>query len=250
MAAPDGGTYSSFASSPGVNSAGQIVFLSFLNGTSLPEGIYAGGVGSIQTIALKGSPAPSGGVYSTLFTPLINSSGVVTFGSSLNGGTSSIGLFEGSPGAIQTVALAGDSAPGGAFFSDFNIHDVINGPGQLAFLANLSGPGVDATNDMGLYAGMPGSLAKIVREGDLIDVDPGAGVDNRTIKSIGLPGGAGGQDGHGPYLNDAGLLVYQLSFTDGSSGIFTSSIAVPEPSAVLQFAVVALMLSSRRGRRT
>ncbi|HEX3599362.1 MAG TPA: hypothetical protein VHU84_04430, partial [Lacipirellulaceae bacterium] len=79
------------------------------------------------------------------------------------------------------------------------------------------------------YAGTPGNLLKVVREGDIIDVDPSSGVDNRTVKSIGsidATGGAGGQDGHGPYLNDAGLFVYELTFTDGSSGIFTSSITM------------------------
>jgi hypothetical protein len=246
MAAPAGGNYKSFASFPGINSAGQVVFLSFVDGGPFLEGIFAGGLGAVQLVALKGAPAPSGGNYDTLHTPLINSSGMVTFVSSLNGGSSSLGLFEGSPGAIQTVALAGDSAPGGAVFGDFNIvAEAINGPGQLAFLASLSGPGVDTTNDMGLYAGMPGHLSKIVREGEMIDVDPSAGVDNRTITSIGFLGGSGGQDGHGPYLNDAGLLVYQLSFTDGSSGIFTSQIvAVPEPAALLQLAVIALALFS------
>ncbi len=77
------------------------------------------------------------------------------------------------------------TAPGGAFFSDFTIHNAINSSGQLAFLADLTGSGVDTTNDLGLYAGMPGDLIKIVRKGDIIDVDPGAGIDNRTVIKIG-----------------------------------------------------------------
>src|SRR5262249_52880132 len=162
------------------------------------------GVGALKAVALQGSPAPSGGNYYILNTPLINSFGVVTFRALLEDGTSSIGLFEGAPGAIQTVALAGDAAPDGDSFSDFMVHLAINGSGQLAFFANLTGPGVDTTNDIGLYGGVPGNLVKIVREGDVIDVDMDVGVDNRTvtrISSIGAVGGSGGQDGHGLFLN-------------------------------------------------
>ncbi|HEX3602015.1 MAG TPA: choice-of-anchor tandem repeat NxxGxxAF-containing protein, partial [Lacipirellulaceae bacterium] len=140
-AAPAGGNYHSVASFPGINSAGQVVFISFLNGGSSTEGIFSGGLGSVRTVALRGDPAPSGGVYDTFFTPLINSSGMSTFRAETMDQSFKLGLFEGAPGAVQTVALSGDSAPGGAIFSDFTIHNAINGSGLLVFGANLSGPG-------------------------------------------------------------------------------------------------------------
>jgi hypothetical protein len=241
--APDGGNYSSFASFPGINNSGQVVLLSSLTGGSSNEGIFAGSLGSMQTVALQGTPAPSGGNYSTLNTPIINSSGQVAFRSLLTGGSSSKGIFEGAPGALKTVALAGDGAPDGGNFSDFVVALESNGFGQLAFTANLTGPGVDSTNDIGLYCGDPGDLTKIVREGDIVDVDPGLAVDNRTVSKILIYGGSGGQDGEGLSINDKGLLVYQLTFTDGSSGIFTSLISsVPEPSTLFLLAMGAINL--------
>ena len=51
-------------------------------------------------------------------------------------------------------------------------------------------------------------------------------------------------------INDTGLLVYQLTFTDGSSGIFTSLIStVPEPSTLFLLAIGAVKLLNYRGRK-
>jgi hypothetical protein len=77
-----------------------------------------------------------------------------------------------------------------------------------------------------------------------LDVNPGAGVDLRTVADggIGFTTGSGGLDGRGASFSDTGFLVYRLSFTDGSSGVFVSQLTpVPEPGAVLGLAAAGLL---------
>src|SRR5205085_1341273 len=92
----------------------------------------------------------------------------------------------------------------------------------------------------------PGALTQVVREGDVIDVDPGVGIDNRTVKAGGISfnPGADGEDGLRLYFNSSGVIVCQLAFTDNSTGIFTST--VPEPASVVLFGPAALLLLRRR----
>ncbi len=84
---------------------------------------------------------------------------------------------------------------------------------EVVFVANLTGTGVVPGNNQGLYAGSPGGVVEIVRKGDAIDFGNGSGL--HTVSSI-LPSGA--------TLSNSAELVYRLSFTDGTSGIFTSII--------------------------
>lgn len=97
-------------------------------------------------------------------------------------------------------------------------------------------------NDQGLYAGLVGGLVKVVREGDQVDVDPGVGVDLRTVADDGIGFAAvlsGGEDGHGMSISDTGFLAYELTFTDGSSGVSLLSITPVPDSATAGLAAAA-----------
>lgn len=253
-AAPGGGTFNTFTS-PTLNDAGQIAFTAGLSGGSSSQGIFAGAPGSLQAVARLGTAAPVGGSvsFNNFPTgPVINGAGEVAFIASLFNTTTSqlsSGVFVGTPGSLQPVAVQGTAAPGGGTFSFLDgLPPVLNDAGQVAFITNLTGAGVNSTNDTTLFAGAPGELLKIVREGDLVDVDPGAGTDNRTVAAGGISFlfNAGSQDGRGLSFNDDGLIVYGLSFTDGSSGVFTS--LVPEPAGLTALAA-GLGLAMRRARR-
>src|SRR5262245_22525815 len=253
--APAGGNYSGFPSIPMLNDAGQVAIVSALTGGSATGGVFVGTPGALQTVALQGAPAPAGGNYDTFaFDPALNGAGRVVFRATLVGGSSASGLFVGAPGSVQSAALSGTPAPGGGNFNNF-FPSQINGFGQVAFAATLAGAGVDMTNDVGLYAGSVGALSKVVRKGDAIDVDPGPGVDMRTVSAIGFRGEfntvSGGQDGRGVAFTNNALLTYTLVFTDGTSGVFVSSVTpVPEPATagLLAWAVTAALpaLWSRR----
>jgi hypothetical protein len=195
--APAGGTFGGLGA-PTLNDAGQVAFVTNLTGGSAQAGVFLGTPGALQAVALQGAAAPSGGTYAAFNPPVLGGAGQVAFRADLIGGSSVSGLFVGTPGAVQTAALQGAPAPGGGTYATFTPPQ-LNTPGQIAFLAALAGAGVDATNDLGLYAGSPGTLAKVVRKGDPVDVDPGPGVDLRTVAGIAYRGDSntatGGQEG-------------------------------------------------------
>src|SRR5262245_23818623 len=116
--APAGGTYDTFGV-PSLNNAGQVGIRASLTGGSSTAGIFMGAPGAVQAVALQGTAAPAGGNYSDFpVTPTISGLGRVAFFANLTGGTATAGLFVGTPGALQAVALQGTPAPGGGNFSD------------------------------------------------------------------------------------------------------------------------------------
>jgi hypothetical protein len=75
----------------------------------------------------------------------------------------------GVPALNTLVARQGDSAaglPAGTTFSAFT--DTGLGVAQTAVLAQISGPGITAANNTGIWEGEPGNLHLVVRNGDSI----------------------------------------------------------------------------------
>jgi hypothetical protein len=233
-AAPMGGLYSSFGNQHSINDNGIMIFSANLTAGSSGQGIFAGTPVNVQTVALRGQPAPAGGNYNFFNLPKINSSNTVAFSTTLSGGSATGGLYVGAIGALQTVALEGTLTPDGAIFSSLG-EPILNNSGHVAFMAFLEGSGVNPSNDFALFAGTPGGVVQIVREGQTIDVDPTAGVDSRIIANNGISiiESSGGQDGLGRSFADDGTIVYRLRFTDGTNGVFTSQFTpIPEPVAL------------------
>jgi arylsulfatase A len=92
---------------------------------------------------------------------------------------------------LRMVARTGDSAAGttGQFLNF--VQPVINDFGQVAFFANLSGEGVVANNDSGLWTGGNSTLSLVVREGDqamgttgLFTLVAQPFIDNRGVTSF------------------------------------------------------------------
>jgi hypothetical protein len=239
---------------PKINNAAQVAFNSDLTGGSSTGGIFAGAAGSLQTAALRGAAAPAGGNYDFFHAPVINAAGAVAFKAELTGGSSTTGIFAGLPGSVRAVAVQGDAAPDGPgvfanFANGFPSFNTVamNAFGYVTFSASLTGIGVTNANNSGLYVGtgQPGQLFEVVRSGDVVDVDPGVGLDLRIVEGIGALAESGGEDGRPSSLNDAGLLTYTLFFTDNTSGIFTS--VVPEPAS-LSLLMLAALAGVRRRR--
>jgi hypothetical protein len=94
----------------------------------------------------------------------------------------------------------------------------------------------------------------VVRVGDQVDADPGAGVDLRTVNPIGFDTSdfngnlfvSGGEDGRRVAFRDTGYLAYTLYFDDGTAGVFTSFL--PEPASAGLVAVVGLAVVRLRRR--
>jgi hypothetical protein len=127
------------------------------------------------------------------------------------------------PVALSQLVGSGDLAPGsgGAHFSTFQV------AANKMFLATLDNgvEGIYAWNDAVDYQtnGLTFQVEPVIDTTDLLD--------GKTIASFGLSPEGGNLVGNG---------VFEVNFTDGSSGIY--SFDVPEPACVAMIALPAFLL--------
>src|SRR5439155_3137743 len=96
----------------------------------------------------------AGGTYSTFTSnPGLNSSGQVAFYATLTGGSAPQGVFVGAPGSAQAAALYNTAAPAGGTYNGFGLTPLLNGAGQVAFWASLTG----GSSTQGVFVGAPGA---------------------------------------------------------------------------------------------
>ena len=125
-------------------------------------------------------------------------------------------------GALQTVAIEGDQAPGvepGVVFEfDNNSPNVLlNDEGQTSFYAFLAGENVDSSNDGAIFSERAGELELVVRDGDQVpgseDVFFNLGSNNSILQF-----NAAGQLAFLSGLND------RVSTTIGRAAIFATDL--------------------------
>ena len=223
---------------PVLNDSGQTVFSATL-GTGTRAGIFIETDGTLQLVADEQTSVPSIGPFVVELdfiddVVLLNDAGQVVFLSNVDGiGINSSnrgGIFVASNGTVEVVARQGDVAPGtepGVTFRSFSAPS-LNNLGHVAFQASLAGTGIDSTNDRGIFiSDLEGNLHLVAREGDDLDVDDSPdGVDIRTIAVLPFSSGSGSSDGRSRRLNEQGDVSFAASFTDGTSGVFVSSLTI------------------------
>lgn len=169
---------------PSFNDAGQVAFHATLFGPGIGglngRGIWLGGVGSLNLAVRAGDPAPGtnpAGDFITFSNPDLNNAGHFAFSASLAQGgmidaTNDTGIWVMGGGLSRNVAQEGGQATGapagvlwGDFISPSNVRPGLDGTDHIAFIAPLTGAGVDMTNDTGLWADNGGTLELVVREG-------------------------------------------------------------------------------------
>ncbi len=224
------------------------------------EGIFSGQSGSDHILLAREGDAVLGIDEGTKLldvdSPSLNGNGQFAFrGSILGTGverTARRVIFSNGIGSgLKIVAREGDQAPGADSEVKFNsFHSPsLNARGQTAFLGHLEGSQIDDSNDRGIYAqDLAGTLHLIARKGGAIDVsdDPMAS-DFRTVSSLSFLDTRGNEAGRASGFNDLGQLAFRAEFTDGSEGVFVSNlVAVPEPSTLVMFLLMALAMLQRR----
>jgi hypothetical protein len=233
---PSGVNFANLLSAFASNDSGHVAFAARLAGSGVNStnvlGLWSNRSGSIELVARSGSQAvgtPNGVNYNygSSIIPVLNDAGQLAFGSHLIGSgvnsNNDLGIWSDGTGALALVARTGSQAPGtagGVSFADLNT-PALNGAGQTAFRAILTGSGVDVTNDKGIWAtDLTGTLQLIARTGEQLEVTPG---DFRTPSDLNFVAATGNGDGLQSGFNNLGQLVFWASFTDGSQGVFVSN---------------------------
>ena len=242
---------------PTLSDAGHVVFRAGLTGAGVSsdnqDGIWAKVDQEVELVARDGSVAPGtvGDVRFTHFTsPIINNAGQIAFRALLGGGdvdsSNNMGLWMASGGETKLLLQKGAPAPGAGPGVTFNFlgDPELNSTGQVAFHGMLQGPGVDSTNNFGIWAVGAHGLELVARTGQLFEVAPG---DQRTIESL-LFGTNAVQSFRGMGFNDLGQLAFFAKFTDGSKGIFVADVGtIPEPHSIGLLAIgLAMAWNYRR----
>ena len=133
-------------------------------------------------------------------------------------------------GDLSLIAREGDQAaglPGGVLWGNYLGRPALNSNGVVVFSGNLTGTGVDYTNDGGLWVwDAAQGIRLIAREGALFEA---AANDWRTIQYISFR--ATDQDGDRyTSVSDSGEVAFALRFTDNTGGTYiydASAVAPP-----------------------
>lgn len=158
-------------SPPALNDAGEVAFRATTTGPTR-VGIWQGPTGGLSSVALSGEQAagaPAGQDYTgAISEPTLNDAGEVAFEAALVGsGVSSSNdgaIWVGSPGSLAIAAREGDVAPGAGTDTWTGFSGTrINGSGDVAFHGTLDDGGAGGE---GIWAGSPGSVALVARDGD------------------------------------------------------------------------------------
>jgi len=180
------GTQVMHLSTPTLAADGNVAFhasyeLPANEGPELLHGLWATGEGLLK-LAAEDDQAPGfdeGVTFDEVTrTPSIVAGGLAAFFAKVKGpgiDTSNDGaIWTGIPGEIETVAREGEDAPDidGAVFSRLEGRVALAGAGAVAFAAHVTGDEVTTQDNSGIWAGTPGSLSLLVREGDGVPGSP------------------------------------------------------------------------------
>ena len=221
-------TFLSFGK-PVVDSDGDVYFWSALLNENEAEGLYRFSGGTLamlssttEAIDVFGTPK----TYSEFRDPVVNGDGDLAVLATETPGDLQTILHRDSSGVWSIVAQSGmqapDAFPGVTFSILSSPH--LNGNGQVAFQASLSGSGdaISDTTDTGAWAmDSNGVLALVAREGDTFEIRPGFPT---TVESATING-----------FNAANQIALNYSFTNGANAIAIVGLEdVPPPTIAEQ----------------
>ncbi len=259
-----------------IGSRGGLGYLAQVTGDGINEanrwGIWSGT--SMESVACATRqnqfvPGSHSKRFETFLDPKVNSRGLAAFiawttegeldpttGRALGARSESLWKQD-SSGELVTVAEVGQQAPGlsdeitfSSFITSWTdlTEYAINDVGQVAFLAQLQGPGLTLQNGLSLWVeDRNGGLQLVAMPGMSIDVDDGPGIDHREIASFFT------NSQFQNSFNDQGQVVFIAEFVDGSRGVFVSNAgAIPEPNSMCLIATsscAAMLLRNRSAMR-
>ena len=229
---PPGLTYG-LSSVANIDGSGTTALLVDLPGPS-SRGIYSEGTGTLRLVAREGEHAPGtpeGVVFHPISSiPLLNDMGQIAFTSFLSGAgvnsSNDEGVWSDRSGMLELIVRTGDVAarivPAAAYRNFGRI--VLNDAGQIAFDGQIAGPGINLTNNRGVWS--EGAGAQLWWPERVILLARPSGV---VYGSLGQP-----------VINNAG----QVAFSGGLSG---SGVNETNDVGIWSQGVSGLMLVARKG---
>lgn len=164
--------------------------------------------------------------FASFTAPILITSNAVVFSAKLAGtgvtknNNAGIWLWDGN--STYQIARTGSEAigviPSGPVFKTLGV-PLANASGRVAFTASISGAGVTAANDTGLWTisedGVIPSLR--LRKGDIYDFGVVELPVRRTITSIALTTGSGGDDGYARGMDQNGNVAVTVTLNKGKT---------------------------------
>lgn len=161
---------------PSMNSAGTIVFESFVQGPGINAdnrfGIWQWDPEGGQTLVVRSATSAPGTAlnFVTFFLPMVNDSGNICFTANLTGGGFPRGIWMKTASDLQPVVVPQMPAPGTGpdiLFESAGENPILNNLNQVIFEAGLTGPGiVIGENHAGVWKADGGTLTLLARTGD------------------------------------------------------------------------------------
>lgn len=224
---------------------------------------------NLQLVAREGDPISGlpAGVTNTVFGIPFTRGNHVMFrttlaGTGVNTTNDSAIIYWSAATGLRLVAREGDVAPGagGALLGAigtasplfFGQQPDISINGSVYFYTPLTGTGVNSTNDSALWVWNNGSLQMLIRKGTVIDLDPGAGVDNVTLTNLTTFDQTVNHSMGYKSVDDNDRFGWAASLSDGRFAAFVSApAAIPEPMTIALMGIagaagVGLYLNRKR----
>jgi hypothetical protein len=240
----------------GLNNNQQVLFQAAISGPGVTNldnnSLWVKDNGGLHLVAREGDIVPGTsfrlGRTTSPNTSFISSAlggdGTAAFAAATNSGN---GIFTAdTEGNLKLIAHGGMQAPGlatGVVFENAlgnggNI--AINQNGQVAFFANVAGPGISGSGRSVWVTDRIGDLHLVAMDFQQIEYQPG---EFRSLGTFSIGGGvrSGNQDGDVIALNDLGEVVFYSEW-----GVFVSTIGtIPEPTSAALI-LVGLCVGLRR----
>ena len=173
-----------------INDAGNIAYAgSARAGTSpLPHGVWTGTPGNVEAVTIGSLIGPSsagttelpgGGVIQVLLGLSLASNGEVAFHGQVSGGSSTEGIYAGTPGNVRQVTQIGATHPDLPDLPD-GVTIAIGigvstpfyfGDNQVGFIGGLSGPGTSSGDRVLFGEDASGDLQILIQSGDTVEAD-------------------------------------------------------------------------------
>lgn len=216
--------FSTFHNDPVINNANRTAFAGSSGAfASNLGGIWKEVEGGMQLVARETSLAPGTiNGFRNFLSPVRNHRGHVAFRASLYDASPAddVGFWTDSQGLLALIVREGDHAPGMppdvnfSFINPTSMIPAMNSNGTVAIVATLAGPGIDGSNNVGIwvYAELEGHF--VFRTGELLEIDPGV---FKQITGISFISGTGNQDGRPSGLGDNETLAFLANYIGGQA---------------------------------